>query len=106
MDGTGPTGSSSGDVVKKKVELEVEVDTTTKTNNRFKLLLEMAEVFDSWRIFPRLFILTYIYLLYESTIWFMGLDDPNIQQAGLISVITGIGAAWFGLYVNSGKPKQ
>jgi len=26
-----------------------------------------------------------------------------MEQAGLISVIVGAGAAWFGLYANSGK---
>ena len=31
----------------------------------------------------------------------MGLEDPNMAQAGLVSVVTGAGAAWFGLYVNS-----
>jgi hypothetical protein len=31
----------------------------------------------------------------------MLLPEPNSQQAGLVSVIVGSGAAWFGLYVNS-----
>ena len=29
-----------------------------------------------------------------------------MAQAGLVSVIVGAGAAWFGLYVNSGKSDQ
>ena len=33
--------------------------------------------------------------------WFMALPEPNIEQSGLISVLVGAGAAWFGLYVNS-----
>lgn len=59
------------------------------------------EYFSRWRIFPRIFISMYIYLLYEVTTWFMALPDPNTQQAGLVSVVVGAGAAWFGLYVNS-----
>lgn len=59
------------------------------------------EYFSRWRIFPRAFISMYIYLLYEVTMWFMALPDPNTQQAGLVSVVVGAGAAWFGLYVNS-----
>ena len=43
----------------------------------------------------------YIYLLYEVTKWFMALPEPNIAQSGLVSVVVGAGAAWFGLYVNS-----
>ena len=36
----------------------------------------------------------------------MGLPDPNNAQAGFVSVIVGAGAAWFGLYVNSGSGKK
>jgi hypothetical protein len=59
------------------------------------------EYFSRWRIFPRVFISMYIYLLYDVVQWFMLLPDPNTQQAGLVSVLVGSGAAWFGLYVNS-----
>ena len=31
----------------------------------------------------------------------MALPDPSMPQAGLVSVVVGAGAAWFGLYVNS-----
>jgi len=47
----------------------------------------------------------YIYLLYDVVQWFMALPDPNTQQAGLVSVLVGSGAAWFGLYVNSSSTK-
>jgi|TARA_B110000908_G_scaffold3975_1_gene5192 hypothetical protein len=62
--------------------------------------------FDRLRLFPRAFISVYIYLLYDVTEWFMLLEEPNMAQAGLVSVIVGAGAAWFGLYVNSGKSDQ
>ena len=39
------------------------------------------EYFSRWRLFPR--------------------ATPGAEQAGLVSVIVGAGAAWFGLYVNS-----
>lgn len=41
-------------------------------------------------------------MFYEVVQWFMTLEEPNMAQAGLVSVVTGAGAAWFGLYVNSG----
>ena len=64
------------------------------------------EYFSRWRLFPRAFISMYIYLLFETTTWFMALEEPNNAQAGLISVIVGAGAAWFGLYVNSTSTKH
>ena len=57
--------------------------------------------FDRLRLFPRAFITMYIYILYKVTDWFMLLEEPNMAQAGLVSVVVGAGAAWFGLYVNS-----
>ena len=65
----------------------------------------LAAAVDSWRIFPRVFITTYIYLLYMSAMWFMGLPAPTMEQSALISVIVGAGAAWFGLYANTGSGK-
>tara|TARA_B100000579_G_scaffold165123_1_gene134088 strand:- start:132 stop:365 length:234 start_codon:yes stop_codon:yes gene_type:complete len=71
--------------------------------NKYQNWIDLAEAVDSWRIFPRAFLSVYIFLLYYSTMWFMGLPDPNSQQAGLISIIVGAGAAWFGLYTGSKK---
>ena len=71
--------------------------------NKFDWLINLAKADDSWRIFPRIFITVYIVLLYEVVHWFMGLSDPNTQQAGLVSIVVGAGAAWFGLYTGSSK---
>jgi hypothetical protein len=94
--------------IKKKIELEVEFDTTEKAveQNRFQVLLELADAVDAWRIFPRAFITTYMVLLYKTAIWFMTLPDPNTAQAGLISVVVGAGAAWFGLYTSTGSGRS
>ena len=64
------------------------------------------EYFSRWRVFPRVFITMYIYLLFTSASWFMELADPTVAQSGLISVLVGAGAAWFGLYVNSTSTKH
>ena len=64
------------------------------------------EYFSRWRLFPRAFISMYIYLLYEVTNWFMALPTPGAEQAGLVSVVVGAGAAWFGLYVSSTSTGQ
>ncbi len=75
---------------------------TNKTQNWLHIA---PEYFSRWRLFPRAFISMYIYLLYDVVQWFMLLPEPNSQQAGLVSVLVGSGAAWFGLYVNSSSTK-
>ena len=73
--------------------------------NKYQKWIDLAEAVDSWRIFPRAFLSVYIFLLYYSTMWFMNLEAPSLEQSGLISIIVGAGAAWFGLYVRTGSSK-
>ena len=46
----------------KKVTVELEVDTSVKDlgPNPYAKLIHLARAVDSWRIFPRIFITTYI----------------------------------------------
>ena len=90
---------------KKSIQLEIEIDpvTTDRRVNRYQKWIDLAQAVDSWRIFPRIFISVYILLLYQVVNWFMNLSDPNTQQAGLVSIVVGAGAAWFGLYTGSSK---
>ena len=92
----------------KKVNLELEIDTSTVdfSKNRYQGLIDLAKAVDSWRIFPRIFISTYIFLLYKVTIWFMNLEAPTFEQSGLVSIVVGAGAAWFGLYAGTSKSKK
>lgn len=62
-----------------------------------------SEQVDRWRIVPRLFICLYGLAFFRATEWFMGLSEPTNAQSMYVSVIVGAGAAWFGLYVSSGK---
>ena len=103
-----PINTPEAKPLKQKIELEVEFDTTTKESkpSRFDALLELADVIDAYRLFPRAFIGTYMYLLIEVTQWFMTISEPNASQAGLISVVVGAGAAWFGLYTSTGSGRQ
>ena len=79
----------------------------TKNNNPYQKVIFIAQAVDSWRIFPRAFLTVYIILLYYTVMWFMDLPDPTFEQSGLISVIVGAGAAWFGLYAGtSGSSKS
>ena len=61
------------------------------------------EGLSAWRIIPRLLILSYMIVFYQTCNWFMSLSDPNNAQAGFVSVVVGAGAAWFGLYVNGNR---
>ena len=65
--------------------------------------MTIAEKLDSWRIVPRMLILSYMIVFYQTCNWFMNLTDPNNAQAGFVSVVVGAGAAWFGIYVNGTK---
>ena len=92
----------------KKVNLELEIDTSTvdSSKNRYQGLIDLARAVDSWRIFPRVFITTYIFLLYKVVIWYMALQSPTMEQSGLVSIVVGAGAAWFGVYTGTSKKSK
>ena len=99
----------SEETTKKKIELEVEVGTTTVNRgiNPFEKWVHLAKTVDAWRIFPRIFVSVYIILLYKVVTWFMTLPEPNLEQAGLVSGVTGAMAAVFGIYAGSaGQSKK
>ena len=96
------------DTAKKKVSVELEVDTSVKDlgPNPYAKLIHLARAVDAWRIFPRLFLTVYIVLLYKCVIWYMNLGSPTMEQSGLISIVVGAGAAWFGLYTGSSRKSK
>tara|TARA_B100001057_G_scaffold92115_4_gene88397 strand:- start:6957 stop:7250 length:294 start_codon:yes stop_codon:yes gene_type:complete len=91
--------------VKKTIQIDLEVDTSTTDSNKnpFQWLIHLAKAVDAWRIFPRLFLTVYIVLLYKCVLWYMALPSPTMEQSGLISIVVGAGAAWFGLYTGTSK---
>ena len=93
--------SEIGELKEKIRELENEKE----PDNPYQKWIWLSNMIDAWRIFPRAFLSIYIFLLYYSTMWFMDLSDPTLEQSGLISVIVGAGAAWFGLYAGTAKDK-
>jgi len=119
-----PSGRFGGDMDRNEVEMDLnkfmamiqeigelkdkirELE-DVKNNNPYQKVIFVAQAVDSWRIFPRAFLTVYIILLYYTVMWFMDLPDPTFEQSGLISVIVGAGAAWFGLYAGtSGSSKS
>lgn len=78
------------------------MSTGNRNVNREGWLWLAPEYFNRWRIFPRAFITFYFWLAFETAMWFMALPVPTPSQAAFASAIISAGAAWFGLYVNSG----
>ena len=118
-----PSGQFSGDMDRNEVEIDLsKFMEMIQENNELKqkiFMLEnedkvnpwqkwihLAAAVDSWRIFPRLFLTVYIILLYRCVIWYMNLPDPTMEQSGLISIVVGAGAAWFGLYTGTDKSNK
>ena len=60
------------------------------------------ETVNKWRIIPRMIVVLYGYTFWKVADWFMSLPEPTGPQAAFVSTIVGAGAAFFGLYVNSG----
>ena len=92
--------------IKKKVELDLEVTPTNIGINPFQKWVHLAKTVDAWRIFPRVFVSVYIVLLYDVVTWFMTLEAPNLEQAGLVSVVVGAMAAVFGIYAGTNKQSK
>jgi hypothetical protein len=82
---------------------DLEADVNVNPHQKW---IHLARAVDSWRIFPRVFLSVYIFLLYYSTMWFMSLENPSLEQSGLISIIVGAGAAWFGLYAGTSNSSK
>ena len=113
----------SGDMSRNEVEIDLnkfmamvseigelketirELENEKEPDNPYQKWIWLSNMIDAWRIFPRAFLSIYIFLLYYSTMWFMDLPEPTLEQSGLISVIVGAGAAWFGLYAGTAKDK-
>ncbi len=93
--------SEIGELKAKIMEMENE----REPDNPWQKWIWLSNMIDAWRIFPRAFLSVYIFLLYYCTMWFMDLQDPSFEQSGLISIVVGAGAAWFGLYAGTAKDK-
>ena len=90
-----------GDLKAKIMEMEM----AKEPDNPWQRWIWFSNMIDAYRIFPRAFLSVYIYLLYFCTMWFMALEAPTFEQSGLISIVVGAGAAWFGLYAGTSKNK-
>jgi len=58
--------------------------------------------FNDWRLAPRLLVIMYGIVCWQTFTWFTGLPAPTTQQVTFASTIWGAAGVWFGFYVNSG----
>jgi hypothetical protein len=118
-----PSEQFQGDMSRNEVEIDLNkfmamvaeigelkdqirtLENDKEPDNPWQRWIWLSQMVDSWRIFPRMFLSVYIYLLYFCTMWFMDLAEPTMEQSGLISIVVGAGAAWFGLYAGTAKDK-
>ena len=92
--------------IKKKVDLELEITPSNIGVNPYHRWIHLARTVDAWRIFPRVFVSVYIVLLYDVVTWFITIEEPNLEQSALVSIVVGAMAAVFGIYAGtSGQSK-
>jgi hypothetical protein len=118
-----PSEQFAGDMSRNEVEIDLnkfmamvaeigelkakimEMEMALEPDNPWQRYIWFSQMVDAYRIFPRAFLSVYMYLLYYTTFWFMDLPEPSFEQSGLISIVVGAGAAWFGLYAGTAKDK-
>ena len=118
-----PSEQFSGDMSRNEVEIDLnkfmamvseigelkakimELENEKEPDNPWQKVIWFSQMIDAWRLFPRAFLSIYMILLYKCTLWFMALPEPSFEQSGLISIVVGAGAAWFGLYAGTAKDK-
>ena len=118
-----PSEQFSGDMSRNEVEIDLnkfmamvsdigelkakimEMENEKEPDNPWQKVIWFSQMIDAWRLFPRAFLSIYMVLLYKCTLWFMALEVPSFEQSGLISIVVGAGAAWFGLYAGTAKDK-
>ncbi len=63
----------------------------------------MSNFLSEHRVFPRIFAIFYFYITYVTLEWFMALETPLTEQAGVVAAVTTASAAYFKFYVETNK---
>ena len=64
---------------------------------------QFADVLSRFRVFPRLFSIAYLFLLFEASRWFMNLPAPSPEQSAFVATMVATAAAYFKFYVEGGQ---
>ena len=65
--------------------------------------LDIAELIDAYRIFPRLFMIMYFIGCFFAGYWIWHLPVITVIEGTLVGTMITAGAAWFGLYNATGR---
>ncbi len=61
-----------------------------------------AYYLDLYRVMPRMALAGYGYMAWQVALWFMGLKDPTVAQAGFPSVVYGAAPFIMNFYMQNG----
>lgn len=61
------------------------------------------EMLDRWRILPRIILFCLLAMTWRVIEWFIGLENPSMNQAALPSVMTATLTGAYGLYLGNDK---
>lgn len=64
--------------------------------------LDAAEIVDAWRVFPRVFMLLYIWILYQVHLWYT-LQAQTAWPDVYANLVWGVCGVMTGFYVQSGR---
>lgn len=62
-----------------------------------------ADFLLQYRVFPRIFSMVYLWLLYDVAEWYMWLEVPSSEQTAFAGIMIPTAAAWFKFYVDGAK---
>jgi drug/metabolite transporter (DMT)-like permease len=65
--------------------------------------LDMAEIIDAHRIFPKFFVAGYGALCWHMALWFEALPNPTSAQAAFVTIVVSVFAPLFNWYASSGR---
>lgn len=65
--------------------------------------LDVAEVIDAHRVFPKIFVFGYGWLCWHVALWYMGLKDPSMQQTTFVTIVVSVFAPLFNWYSQGGR---
>ena len=68
--------------------------------------MDMAEVIDAHRVFPKIFVIGYGLLCWKVALWFMGLPHPTGEQSAFVTIVVSVFAPLFNWYSQGGRKWQ
>lgn len=68
--------------------------------------LDLAEVIDAHRVFPKIFVFGYGVLCWHVALWFMKLEHPITEQSAFVTIVVSVFAPLFNWYSQGGRKWQ